>query len=191
VTLYQEHGAVARTVSSPIARDALPKADAVISTTPGLVIGVLTADCTPVLLADAEARVVAAAHAGWRGAVSGVVESAILEMERQGADRRRICAAIGPTISQTAYEVGPDFETDVLNRDPSAEAFFAIPYGAARAHFDLPGYVMARLTKFGIANAENLHLCTHAGESRFFSFRRTTQRREPDYGRQISAIVVT
>ncbi len=191
VTLYQEHGAVARTVTQPIARDALPKADAVVSTTPGLVIGVLTADCAPVLFADAEAGVVAAAHAGWRGAVSGVVESAIAEMERQGAKRQRIRAAVGPTISQSAYEVGPDFEADVLGRDASAKPFFAIPPGAARAHFDLPGYVMARLTKAGIANAENLHICTHAGESRFFSFRRTTQRRELDYGRQISAIVVT
>lgn len=191
ITLYQEHGATALTVTGPIARDALPKADAVVSTTPGLVIGVLTADCTPVLFADAEARVVAAAHAGWRGAVSGILERTIEEMLRQGAERARIRAAVGPTISQAAYEVGPDFEAEVTDLDSASRPFFSKPIQGGKSHFDLPGYATARLTKMGLADVENLAVCTHAGESLFFSFRRTTQRKEPDYGRQISAIVVT
>lgn len=191
VTLYQEHGATALSVSTPPDPKALPKADAVVSTTPGLVIGVLTADCTPVLFADGLARVVAAAHAGWRGAVGGILESAIAEMEHQGAVRSRIRAAIGPTIGQQAYEVGPDFEADVLGRDPTAKPFFTVPRHGGRAHFDLPGYVASRLTKAGVGQLENLHICTHANESDLFSFRRATQRGEADYGRQISAIVVT
>lgn len=190
VTLYQEHGSTARAVTAPIAREELPKADAIVTSLPGLVIGVLTADCAPVLFADPEAKVVAAAHAGWRGAVSGVLESAIAEMERQGARRDRIVAAVGPTISQNAYEVGPDFEAEVRGRDADSAALFVTP-ASGRAHFDLPGYALMRLTKAGIADAVNLQLCTHASESKFFSFRRTTQRKEVDYGRQISAIVVT
>jgi len=190
VTLYQEHGATALTVTAPLPRDALPKADAVVTGTPGLVIGVLTADCAPVLLADPLALIVGAAHAGWRGAVSGILESAIAEMERQGANRDRIIAAVGPTISQAAYEVGPDFEAQVRDRDPRSTAYFTTP-ASGRAHFDLPGYALMRLTKAGIASAINLERCTHGRESQFFSFRRTTQRKEADYGRQISAIVVT
>jgi YfiH family protein len=190
VTLYQEHGATAQTVSQPPPRTELPKADAIVSTTPGLVIGVLTADCAPVLLADAEARVVAAAHAGWRGAVGGILESAIREMERHGAVRARICAAVGPCINQAAYEVGPEFEADVVGRDPSYRQFFHRSSEGARPHFDLPGFVALRLAEAGVGAIERQTACTHENESLFFSFRRTTQRREGDYGRQISAIVV-
>ena len=124
VTLYQVHGATALCVEGPVAAQGRPKADAVVTRTPGLAVAVLTADCTPVLLADPEARVVAAAHAGWRGAVAGIVESAIAEMERQGARRERIRAAIGPTISQAAYEVGPDFEAELLQGCADNERFF-------------------------------------------------------------------
>ena len=125
VTLYQEHGTTAIEVSGPVARGALPRADAVVSATPGLVIGVLAADCAPVLLADPEARVVAAAHAGWRGAVAGIIDSAIAQMERLGARRERISAAVGPCINQAAYEVGPEFEAQFLSRDPASSRLFA------------------------------------------------------------------
>jgi len=190
VTLYQEHGTTAYEVSSPPSLDGLPRADAVISKTPGLVIGVLTADCAPVLLADGEAGVVAAAHAGWRGAIDGIVDSAIREMERLGARRERISAAVGPCIGQAAYEVGPEFEATFLSRDPANSAFFRRNPESARPHFDLPGFVVSRLAKAGVSNVEDLALCTCENESLFFSYRRKTHRGEPDYGRQISAIVV-
>lgn len=190
VTLYQEHGTTAFEVSRPPSRDALPHADAVVSVTPGLVVGVLTADCAPLLLADAEAGVVAAAHAGWRGALDGIVDSAVREMERLGARREHISAAVGPCISQAAYEVGPEFEATFLSRDPANGAFFERKDAGARPHFDLPGFVAKRLAEAGVGNIENLSLCTCENESLFFSYRRKTHRTELDYGRQISAIVV-
>lgn len=190
VTLYQVHGATALTVAAPQDRASLPKADAVVSTTPGLAIGVLTADCTPVLFADPEAKVVAAAHAGWRGAVSGILEAAIAEMERQGATRRNIRAAIGPTISQKNYEVGPEFEAELLKADPGKERFFKALRPGARVHFDLPGYVNARLAAAGLSQIETCAPCTYESESLFFSYRRSQVLKEGDYGRQISAIVV-
>ncbi len=190
VTLYQEHGTTAFEVSEPPSRDALPHADAVVSMTSGLVIGVLTADCTPVLMADAAAGVVAAAHAGWRGAINDIVGSAVREMERLGARRERISAAIGPCIGQAAYEVGPEFETAFLARDPKYAAFFARQDANARPHFDLPGFVTMRLREAGVGSIEDLALCTCENESLFFSYRRKTHRGEVDYGRQISAIVV-
>lgn len=190
ITLYQEHGTTAFEVTEAPSRDALPHADAVVSRTPGLVIGVLTADCAPVLLADGEAGVVAAAHAGWRGALDGIVDSAIREMERLGARRERISAAVGPCIGQAAYEVGPEFEAAFLSRDAGNSRFFTRNVDSSRPHFDLPGFVMSRLVDAGVSNTENLSLCTCENESLFFSYRRKTHRGEADYGRQISAIVV-
>ncbi|MFN0218960.1 MAG: peptidoglycan editing factor PgeF [Hyphomicrobium sp.] len=190
ITLYQEHGATAITVDQPIARDKLPKADAVVSATPGLLIGVLTADCAPVLLADPVAGVVAAAHAGWRGAASGILESAIREMERIGASRSRIAAAVGPCINQDSYEVGPEFERDVIARDAEGAIFFKRLVAGGRGYFDLPGYSAMRLRRAGLANVASAAACTYENESEFFSFRRATHRKEADYGRQISAIVV-
>ena len=190
VTLYQEHGATALTIDGPVQREALPKADAIVTKTPGLVIGVLSADCTPVLFADADAGVVAAAHAGWRGAVRGILEATILEMERQGAVRHRIHAAIGPCINLAAYEVGHDFMAEVVSLDPENARFFQRPDSDAKPHFDLPGFVAHRLSGAGLGSIDQQSHCTHANESLFFSFRRTTQRSEADYGRQISAIVV-
>jgi len=190
VTLYQEHGTTAREVTSFPARDALPHADAVVSATPGLVIGVLTADCAPVLLADATAGVVAAAHAGWRGALGGIVESAIREMERLGARRDRIRGAVGPCIGQDAYEVGPEFEAEFLKADPANQRFFSRPSATARPHFDLSGFVLRRLHEARIAEAMTLATCTAENESLFFSYRRKTKLKEAAYGRQISAIVV-
>jgi hypothetical protein len=190
VTVYQIHSATAVRIEGPIPREELPKADAVVSSTPGLVVGVLTADCAPVLFADPEAKVVAAAHAGWRGAVAGIVEATVAEMERAGARRERIRAAIGPSISQSAYEVGPDFLEDVLSRDPVNRDFFDTTPGG-KPRFDLPGFVARRLQALGLTAVDCVSPCTYSDESKFFSFRRTTHRAEPDYGRQISAIIVT
>jgi hypothetical protein len=191
LTVYQVHGCTAVRVDGPLSRGELPKADALVTTVPGLVVGVLTADCTPVLFADPEAKVVGAAHAGWRGAVAGIVEATIAEMERAGARRERIRAAIGPTISQAAYEVGPEFEAEVVALDPANRAFFTAREPGTRPRFDLPGFVARRLDRLGLGAVERASPCTYANESLFFSFRRATHRCEPDYGRQISAIVVT
>ncbi|MFT3730063.1 MAG: peptidoglycan editing factor PgeF [Hyphomicrobium sp.] len=190
VTLYQEHGTTALEVTETPSRATLPHADAVISRTPGLVIGILTADCAPVLLADAEAGVVAAAHAGWRGAIDDIIGSAVTEMERLGARRDCIAAAIGPCISQAAYEVGPEFETTFVERDPAFSMFFSHPALGARPHFDLPGFVAMRLRQAGVGSIDDVALCTCKNESLFFSYRRKTHVGELDYGRQISAIVV-
>ncbi|WP_024275477.1 peptidoglycan editing factor PgeF [Hyphomicrobium sp. 802] len=190
VTLYQEHGTMALHVTKAPDRAALPHADAVVSNTPGLVIGVLTADCAPVLMADAEAGVIAAAHAGWRGAINDVVGSAVAEMERLGAKRERITAAVGPCISQSAYEVGPEFEATFLERDPAFSTYFTRANPNARPHFDLPAFVTMRLQAAGVGSIEDLALCTCKNESLFFSYRRKTLLGEVDYGRQISAIVV-
>jgi YfiH family protein len=155
-----------------------------------LAVGVLTADCAPVLLADAAAQVVGAVHAGWRGAVAGVVEAAIAAMERLGAERARVRAAIGPCIGQAHYEVGPEFEREFLARDAESAAYFARVAGSARPHFDLSGYLALRLRRTGIA-VEVVRACTFAAADLLFSYRRARARQEPDYGRQISAIVLT
>ncbi|MCB1514991.1 MAG: peptidoglycan editing factor PgeF [Hyphomicrobiaceae bacterium] len=191
VTLYQTHSANARIVTGAQDMTDLPKADAVVTATPGVIVGTLTADCCPVLFADPEAKVVAATHAGWRGAVGGILESTVAEMVLAGARRDRITAAIGPCIGQPAYEVGPEFEAEVCALDTDNAQFFNKPSKSARPHFDLPGYVLARLGKLGLAKVDaGAFLCTYENESRFFSYRRTCHRKEPDYGRQISAIVV-
>lgn len=190
VTVHQTHSAVAVTIDAPLPRDNLPKADAIVTRTPGLVIGALAADCAPVLFADPDARVVAAAHAGWRGATGGVLEAAIDAMVAAGAVRTRIRAAVGPCINQAAYEVGPEFETEVLALDPANARYFARATPASRPHFDLPGYVAARLGRAGIGAIERRTPCTDRNESDFFSYRRSQRLGHPDYGRQISAIVV-
>jgi YfiH family protein len=189
-TNYQVHSATARVIERPDPAGALPKADALVTATPGLAIGALTADCTPILFADAEARVIGAAHAGWRGAVSGVLEATINAMESLGANRSTTNAAIGPTISQVAYEVGPEFEAQFLTESPENAKFFTIPPGRNRAHFDLPGFCRARLMALDLAGVDDIGLCTYANESLFFSYRRKIHKDEADYGRQISAIVL-
>lgn len=190
VTLYQVHSGLAVAVTSAIAREDLPQADAVVTATPGLAVGVLTADCTPVLFADPTAGVIAAAHAGWRGAAGGIIEATVAKMEELGAVRSSIVAAVGPCISQSAYEVGEDFEAALAKADTESGRHFA-KGPAGKARFDLPGYVAARLARAGIVNVELQAACTYADESKFYSYRRSTHRREADYGRQISAIVVT
>jgi len=191
VSAYQVHGTTALVVSEPWPLDARPKADAMVTATPGLALGVLTADCAPVLFADAQARVVAAVHAGWRGALSGVVEAAIKAMEDLGAKRERIGAAVGPCIGQDAYEVGPEFKAEFLDRDSDSAGFFSPVNANDRPRFDLSGYIVQRLRQAGVADAAAIDVCTYARNEDFFSYRRTRSRQEPDYGRQISAIVLT
>ncbi len=190
MTLYQVHSSTALVVDGPFTSSQLPRADALVTRTPGLVIGALAADCTPVLFAEPQAGVVAAAHSGWRGALGGILEATIEAMIGVGARRDRIRAAIGPCISQDAYEVGPEFEAEFLKPDSANARFFARPSADARARFDLPGYVEHRLTRAGLDFVERQSQCSYQNESKFFSFRRATHRKEPDYGRQISAIVL-
>lgn len=189
VTVYQVHSADVVHVSEPWPNQERPKADAMVTNRPGLLLAILTADCAPVLFADVEAGAVGAAHAGWRGALAGVTDSAIAAMERIGAKRERISAAVGPCVGQDSYEVDEDFRARFLAGDPANERFFAAR-PAAKPHFDLEGYVAARLRAAGIGRVETLGVDTYANERRFFSFRRATHRREPDYGRQISMVAL-
>jgi YfiH family protein len=191
VTVYQVHSATALVIDQPFPAGAVPQADALVTRTRGLVIGALAADCTPVLFADPEAGIVAAAHAGWRGALGGVLEATVAAMQSIGASRQHIRAAIGPCIGPAAYEVGPAFAADFTAADPDNARFFHCPTPGAREHFDLPGFVNARLERLGLGAVEQATACTYADPDRFFSYRRTTHRKEADYGRQISAIVVT
>ena len=190
-TVYQIHSATALVVDRLTPREELGKADALVTRTRGLAVGVLTADCAPVLFADPEVGVVGAAHAGWRGALGGILEATVAAMEGLGAERQRIFAALGPAIGARAYEVGPEFVAAFEAASPDNARFFTIPKGLKTPHFDLPGYVMAELGRLGLRHAERHAPCTYENESMFFSFRRATHRKEPDYGRQISAIVVT
>jgi purine-nucleoside/S-methyl-5'-thioadenosine phosphorylase / adenosine deaminase len=190
LTPYQIHSPDVVVAEAPWPRAARPRADAVVTRRPGLAIGVSTADCGPLLLADAEAGVIGAAHAGWRGALDGVVEAVVDAMERQGARRARIIAALGPTIRQANYEVGPEFVERFLAADGTNARFFKPSPRAGHAMFDLPGYIAARLHKTGIAGFEDLGLCTYAEPDRFYSYRRATRLGEPDYGRHINAIAL-
>ena len=187
VTLHQVHSPTVVAVTSAFAHDARPHADALVTRTPGLLLGVLTADCGPVLLADASAGVVGAAHAGWKGALGGVTDSVIIAMEKLGADRARIAAAIGPCIARASYEVDDVFIRRFEEHDPANERFFA-PGRAGHHQFDLEGYIAHRLASAGVTRIEALGLDTYSDADRFFSFRRSTHRHEPDYGRQISLI---
>jgi polyphenol oxidase len=185
LTINQIHSDTALPVTAPFSDR--PKADALVTATPGLAIAVLTADCQPVLFADHEAGVIGAAHAGWRGARDGILESTIAAMEALGADRERIHAVIGPTISQSAYEVGPEFLEGFLDDNPENGRFFVHGEGD-RVLFDLPAYGLSRLRKAGVGKAEWTRHCTYRDAGRFFSYRRTTHLGEADYGRLISVI---
>ncbi|MEO8547045.1 MAG: peptidoglycan editing factor PgeF [Sphingomicrobium sp.] len=188
-TVHQVHSADAVYVERPWAQDQRPHADAMATDRPGLLLGILTADCAPVLLADGEAGVVGAAHAGWRGALAGVTDSAIAEMERLGARRERIAAAVGPCIGRASYEVDAGFRQRFFEADLTNERFFAAgPVG--KPHFDLEAYVVARLAAAGVRSIAALGLDTYADAERFFSYRRSTHRGEADYGRQIAIIAV-
>jgi YfiH family protein len=191
LTLFQVHSAKAVVAKKSWAADGAPEADAVVTNVPGLAIGVLTADCAPVLFCDAEARVIGAAHAGWRGALSGIVESTVETMVGLGARPAAIAATIGPAISQKAYEVGADYVERFLAEDAEAGPFFANDPDSGEPHFDLTGYVAERLAKAGISAITDLGLCTYCDETRLFSYRRSQHHGEADYGRQISAILLT
>jgi purine-nucleoside/S-methyl-5'-thioadenosine phosphorylase / adenosine deaminase len=190
LTAYQIHSPDVVTIEQPWAPADRPRADAIVTATRGLAIGVSTADCGPVLLADATAGVIGAAHAGWRGAATGVLEATIAAMERCGADRACIVAALGPMIRQPSYEVGPEFVTRFKAEDGANERFFQPAAKPGHALFDLPGYIAARLAVAGIRRVEDLGHCTYADSARFFSYRRSTHRGEKDYGRHINAIAL-
>ncbi len=185
VGVRQVHSAEVVTVAAPPAEAA--RADALVTATPGLALTVLTADCQPVLFADPQAQVVGAAHAGWRGALSGVLEATVDAMEALGARRSAIRAVIGPTISQRAYEVGPEFLDEFLAEDPGYSRFFAGGNGD-RMHFDLPAFGLHRLRSYGVGLAEWTRHCTYSDPERFYSYRRSVHRHEADYGRLISVI---
>lgn len=188
-TPHQTHSPDAICVEAAWQEGVRPRADAVVTAQPGIVLGILTADCGPVLFADDSAGVVGAAHAGWRGAFSGVLENTVLAMEKLGAARSNIRAALGPTISQANYEVGPEFVERAQTEDDGNARWFKSSLRDGHALFDLPGYICNRLRQAGVETDWTGH-CTYDHEDRFFSYRRTTHRGEPDYGRQISAIVL-
>jgi len=186
-TVHQVHSPTVVHVEQSWPRDERPHADAMVTDRPGLLLGVLTADCAPVLLADDEAGVVGAAHSGWRGALAGVTDATIEAMEALGARRERIAAAVGPCIAQPSYEVDDAFRAR-FEKEDCANARFFVAGPAGKPHFDLPAYVLNRLESAGIARAEALDLDTYADAERFYSYRRSTHLGEPSYGRQISMI---
>jgi len=190
VTAYQIHSPQVVVAESPWASDARPRADAIVTRIRALAIGVTTADCGPILLADPKARVIGAAHAGWRGALAGVVEATVEAMQRLGAERGEIRAVLGPMIRQSNYEVGPDLIARFSAEDAASSRFFAHASRDGHAMFDLAGYIGSRLTRAGIQHVEDLGHCTYADPARFFSFRRTTHRAEADYGRHVNAIAL-
>jgi purine-nucleoside/S-methyl-5'-thioadenosine phosphorylase / adenosine deaminase len=190
LTAYQIHSPHVVVAEAPWPVETRPRADAIVTRTGGLAIGVSTADCGPILLADPVARVIGAAHAGWRGALTGVAEATVAAMEQLGAGRRQIRAALGPMIRQDNYEVGPDLIARFATEDSGSARFFRPAGRDGHALFDLGGYIAARLERAGIQQIEDLRLCTYAEPARFFSFRRTTHRAEADYGRHVNAIAL-
>jgi YfiH family protein len=187
VTAYQIHSAIALTVTEPWADDDRPKADSLVTNRPGLLLGVLTADCAPVLLHDAHAGVIGAAHAGWRGAIDGVTDATIAAMVALGASVDRIAAVVGPCIQQPSYEIDGAFEANFVMAETLNARFFRSGRGG-HAWFDLSGYVVARLVAAGVAQTMRLDEDTYSQSDRFYSFRRATHQGEPSYGRQISLI---
>ena len=188
LSAWQVHSPDAVVVRAPFPGER-PKADALVTDRPGIAVGAASADCGPVLFADAEARVVAASHAGWKGAFTGVLENTILAMEGLGARRENVVAVLGPSISRANYEVGPEFMQRFVEADAGNGRYFTPSGRPAHALFDLPAYTVDRLRAAGIRGT-SLNRCTYAEEENFFSYRRTTHRGEPDYGRQISAIAL-
>jgi YfiH family protein len=190
VTSYQVHSTEAVVVTRPWERGGAPRADALVTRAPGIALGILSADCAPVLFADPVARVVGAAHAGWRGALAGVVESTVETMVGQGARADRIVAAVGPAIGRASYEVGPEFPELFHSPAIPTEDLFDPAEREGHFTFDLPAYVERRLASCGLASIETLDVDTYAQSEQFFSFRRATHRGESRYGRALSAIVI-
>jgi len=187
-TVYQTHSAIAHVLDR--APPAAPDGDGVITATPGLICAALSADCAPVLIADSQARIVAAVHAGWRGALGGVVAAAVTAMQDQGAQPARMIAAVGPCIGPASYEVGLDFLDQFLAAAPQSQGFFAPGVSNEKRLFDLPGFVLSRLREAGVAKAEWIGADTLADEALFFSNRRAVLRGDGDYGRLLSAIML-
>jgi YfiH family protein len=188
LTAYQVHSPDVATVTAPWRREEAPKVDAMVTDRPGITLGILTADCVPVLFADAGAGVIGAAHAGWRGALTGVLQATVEAMRALGARTAHIAAGIGPAIALRSYEVGPEFPAPFLAQDPANVAFFLPSVRPDRHMFDLPGYVARQLAGLGLAQVERLANDTCAEADRFFSYRRATLKGETDYGRDLSAI---
>lgn len=189
VTLHQVHSALCIPVTAPFPDEDRPHADAMVTATPGLALGILTADCAPILLADREAGVIGAAHSGWKGALGDIAGATVAAMEALGARRDRIAAAIGPSIARASYEVDPAFRDRFLADDEEHDRFFT-PGKGDRYQFDLEGLVALRLASAGVRTVATLGVDTYPDEERWFSFRRTTHRKEPDYGRQLSVIAL-
>ena len=187
---YQVHSSDVIALTEPFAAEGRPRCDGLVTATPGLALGVTGADCGMILFADPEARVIGAAHAGWKGALVGVVEATVAAMARLGAAPKAIRAALGPCIAQVSYEVGPEFVAAFAAADAGAGRFFAPSVNLERAMFDLHGYIGERAARAGVGLFEDLSLDTYADDERFFSFRRATHRKEPDYGRLVAAIVL-
>ncbi|NVK36032.1 MAG: peptidoglycan editing factor PgeF [Rhodobacteraceae bacterium] len=185
---HQVHSPDVRTVSAPWQADDDRKADALVTNDPNVAIGVLSADCGPVLFADPGAKVIGAAHSGWKGAVTGVLDNTILEMEKLGASRDNIIAVLGPTISIDAYEVGPEFKLRFTDQNSDNSKFFIASNKPEHFYFDLPKFILSTLKKAGVGRSEWTGHCTYHNEDTFFSYRRTTHRQEEDYGRQMSVI---
>ena len=187
ISVHQTHSTQVTTVRAPLSKPV--QSDAMVTDQPGLALAILTADCQPVLFSDANAGVIGAAHSGWKGAVGGVIQSTITEMIKLGAARENITAAIGPCISQASYEVGPEFLNQFVAENTDFTRFFTNGTDD-RYLFDLPSFCLHQLRSEDIAHAEWVGHCTYTDESRFYSYRRTTHRKESDYGRMISAIVL-
>ena len=190
VTAYQVHSPKAMIIDAPFNEGETPQLDALVTNTPGLAVAILTADCGPLLFADQQAGVVAAAHAGWRGAFEGVIADTIDKMCELGAKPEAITAILGPTISRDNYEVDQAFMDRFLERSASWSRFFSAGKRDGHVQFDLPAFIISRLQESGVGTAINLDRCTYGEEELFFSYRRTTHRNEPDYGRLISAIAI-
>jgi YfiH family protein len=188
LTLYQHHSPDVVVVDKRWESGRRPRADAMVTRKTNIALGVLTADCAPILFADRRERVVGAAHAGWKGALAGITDRTVEAMEIEGARRKNIVAVIGPTISQASYEVGPDFYAQFEAAEANSSRWFRPSERPFHYMFDLPGYIAERLRKAGIGSVVTLQYCTYCNEDRFFSYRRATHRKEKDYGRQISVI---
>ena len=190
LTLHQVHSPDVIVATEPWPTMVRPKGDAMVTKVPGIALGVTAADCGPVLMVDPKARVIGAAHAGWKGALAGVVESTIDAMEGQGASRDDIIVGLGPMLRQRNYEVGLEFVARFEEADADNARFFSSASRQGHAMFDLPGYIHARLQRAGVLMVDDIDLCTYADEDSFFSYRRSTHRKEDDYGRHVHAIVL-
>jgi YfiH family protein len=189
LTVYQVHSPDVVVASAPWENASRPRADAIVTNTEGLAIGVTAADCGPILLADPSARVIGAAHTGWKGALTGIVESTVDAMEKLGAERSGIVAAIGPLIRQHSYEVGGEFVERFIEADAEYAPFFIPATREGHAMFDLAGFIRMRLENAGVLMIDDIGLDTYSDE-RFYSYRRSVHRKEPDYGRHVHAIVL-